>query len=1206
MSKNSLERHASVDAQLRLLAPGKVSEDDKLVEYDALLLDRFLDILQDLHGEDLRETVQECYELSAEYGRKQDLKKLDELGNVLTCLDPGDSIVVASSFSHMLNLANLAEEVQIAHRRRIKLKKGDFADENSAPTESDIEETLKRLVVQLKKSPQEVFDALKNQTVDLVFTAHPTQSIRRSLLQKHARIRNCLAQLNAKDITPDDNQELDEALQREIQAAFRTDEIRRTPPTPQDEMRAGMSYFHETIWKGVPKFLRRVDTALKNIGINERIPYNAPLIQFSSWMGGDRDGNPRVTPEVTRDVCLLARLMAANLYYSQIEDLMFELSMWRCSDELRVRANELHQSSKKDAKHYIEFWKQIPPNEPYRVILGDVRDKLYNTRERSRHLLSSGYSDIPEEAAFTNVEQFLEPLELCYRSLCSCGDRPIADGSLLDFLRQVSTFGLSLVRLDIRQESDRHTDVIDAITRHLGIGSYRDWPEEQRQEWLLSELRGKRPLFGPDLPQTEEVAEVLDTFHVIAELPDDNFGAYIISMATAPSDVLAVELLQRECRVKKPLRVVPLFEKLADLEAAPAALARLFSIDWYRDQINGKQEVMIGYSDSGKDAGRLSAAWQLYKAQEELIKVAKQYGVKLTMFHGRGGTVGRGGGPTHLAILSQPPDTIHGSLRVTVQGEVIEQSFGEEHLCFRTLQRFTVATLEHGMHPPISPKPEWRALMDEMAVVATKEYRSIVFQEPRFVEYFRLVGPSFMVSDNLVFGNNRGMLMRSIFLYDLNTWQRPPRNCLDTGVGIMPLFLSNSHSFDVIRALSDSEIFCDSGTSFKGCYAKYGKLVSFYFLKGKKLVPIPELLPSFQGKETLATKARGGWQLATPELEYGRMNIGSRPSKRKPSGGIESLRAIPWIFAWTQTRFHLPVWLGFGAAFKHIMEKDIRNLHTLQEMYNGWPFFRVTIDLVEMVFAKGDPGIASLYDKLLVSEDLWPFGERLRTNYEETKHLLLQVAGHKDLLEGNPYLKQRLCLRDSYITTLNVCQAYTLKQIRDPSFHVKVRPHLSKEIMDSSKPAAELVKLNPTSEYAPGLEDTLILTMKGIAAGMQNTGVDDADIDMVQQKVTVTGYVDQKKVLKAVRKTGRRAVLWPYPYNVEHQTYTQEYYHQLHPTPVHHLIFNSIPHSYNYYKHGYNDSDMHGHYQKPAYAHIVDERTRSLFSDDNPNACSIM
>ncbi|KMT01854.1 hypothetical protein BVRB_9g209750 [Beta vulgaris subsp. vulgaris] len=966
MATVKLEKLTSIDAQLRLLAPRKVSEDDKLVEYDALLLDRFLDILQSLHGEDIRETVQEIYEHAAEYERTRDTKKLEELGNMIINLDAGDSIVVTKSFSHMLNLANLAEEVQIAYRRRIKkLKKGDLADESSAITESDIEETLRRLVVDMKKSPEEVFETLKNQTVDLVLTAHPTQSVRRSLLQKHGRIRDCLTQLYAKDITPDDKQELDEALQREIQAAFRTDEIRRTQPTPQDEMRAGMSYFQETIWKGVPKFLRRVDTALKNIGINERVPYNAPLIQFSSWMGGDRDGNPRVTPEVTRDVCLLARMMVANMYFSQIEDLMFELSMWRCNDELSARAHEIHKHSKTDAKHYIEFWKRIPPNEPYRVILADVRDKLYNTREHARQLLSNGVSDVAEEATFTHIDQFLDPLELCYRSLCACGDRPIADGSLLDFMRQVSTFGLSLVRLDIRQESERHTDVMDAITRHLDVGSYRDWSEEKRQEWLLSELRGKRPLFGSDLPKTEEIADVLDTFNVISELPSDSFGAYIISMATAPSDVLAVELLQRECQIKNPLRVVPLFEKLADLEAAPAALTRLFSIDWYRDRINGKQEVMIGYSDSGKDAGRLSAAWQLYKVQEELIKVAKEFGVKLTMFHGRGGTVGRGGGPTHLAILSQPPDTIHGSLRVTVQGEVIEQSFGEEHLCFRTLQRYTAATLEHGMHPPISPKPEWRALLDEMAVVATKEYRSVVFREPRFVEYFRL---------------------------------------------------------------------------------------------------------------------------ATPELEYGRMNIGSRPSKRKPSGGIESLRAIPWIFAWTQTRFHLPVWLGFGAAFKHVIEKDIRNITMFKEMYNEWPFFRVTIDLIEMVFAKGDPGIAALYDKLLVSEELKSFGEHLRESYEETKNLLLEVAGHKDLLEGDPYLKQRLRLRDPYITALNVCQAYTLKRIRDPNFHVTERPHLSKEIMNSNSPAAELVKLNPTSEYPPGLEDTLILTMKGIAAGMQNTG----------------------------------------------------------------------------------------------------------------------
>ncbi|CAN6207544.1 unnamed protein product [Urochloa humidicola] len=575
-----------------------------------------------------------------------------------------------------------------------------------------------------------------------------------------------------------------------------------------------------------------------------------------------------------------------------------------------------------------------------------------------RHLLTTGFSEIPEGATLTKVTEFLEPLELCYKSLCDCGDKTIADGCLLDFMRQVSTFGLSLTKLDIRQESDRHTEVIDAITTHLGIGSYRSWPEEKRQEWLISELKGKRPLLSADLPQSEEVADALGTFRVLAELPRDSFGPYIISMATAPSDVLAVELLQRECKVAQPLPVVPLFERLADLQAAPATMERLFSVDWYKQRINGKQQVMVGYSDSGKDAGRLSAAWALYNAQEKVLQVAKSHGVKITLFHGRGGTVGRGGGPTHLAILSQPPETVNGSIRVTIQGEVIEHSFGEDHLCFRTLERFTAATLEHGMHPPASPKPEWRALMDELAGVATEAYRSVVFKEPRFVEYFRS---------------------------------------------------------------------------------------------------------------------------ATPETEYGRMNIGSRPAKRKPKGGIESLRAIPWIFSWTQTRFHLPVWLGIGAAFKYAMKKDIKNFQMVRDMYNEWPFFRVTLDLLEMVFAKGDPGIVSLYNDLLVADELKPFGEQLRNDYLDTQQLLLQVAGHKEILEGSPYLKQRLRLRDPYITTLNVYQAYTLKRIRDPAFQVTPQPPLSKE-------HAEVVKLNPASEYAPGLEDTLIITMKGIAAGMQNTG----------------------------------------------------------------------------------------------------------------------
>jgi phosphoenolpyruvate carboxylase len=372
---------------------------------------------------------------------------------------------------------------------------------------------------------------------------------------------------------------------------------------------------------------------------------------------------------------------------------------------------------------------------------------------------------------------------LCYRSLHNTGDGAIADGHLLDLIRQVNCFGMSLVRLDIRQESERHVEVMDAITTWLNLGSYKSWPEEQKIEWLVSELGSKRPLISHDLPKSPEVAECLDTFKVCAEISaeGDSLGAYVISMSTCASDVLSVVLLQRECggTESRLLRVVPLFERLADLEDAPRVLRQLFSVPWYLEHIKGHQEVMIGYSDSGKDAGRMSAAWALYQGQEEVCKVGAEFGVAITLFHGRGGTVGRGGGPSHLAILSQPPGTINGRLRVTIQGEIIETEFGEPEMCFRTLDLYTAATLEHHLKPPADARPEWREVMDRMSKVSCAQYRGTVFNEPKFIQYFHA---------------------------------------------------------------------------------------------------------------------------ATPGSELGRMNIGSRPAKRKPNAGIESLRAIPWIFAWVRSR----------------------------------------------------------------------------------------------------------------------------------------------------------------------------------------------------------------------------------------------------------------------------------------------------------------
>ncbi|GJP55612.1 hypothetical protein CLOM_g14562 [Closterium sp. NIES-68] len=955
----------------------QVAEDDILVEDEELLVNSLLDILK-LEGDELAQAVETCYGLSAQYNKSNNPADLAKLQEVIESLDPAESILCASAFSHMLTLGNIAEEIQMARRKTLKSQRhGAIEDEGSSLTESSITETFEKLRA-AGKTPEEIYEALCNQRVDLVLTAHPTQSIRRSLLQKHARIRNLLTQRHEqKKLTPERDLELTEAIKREIQAAWRTDEIRRSQPSPQDEMRGGMSYMHETIWPGVPRFLRRVDTALRHLGVQHRLPYRLPIIVFSSWMGGDRDGNPRVTSEVTKDVVYLSRLMVTNLYISQIESLMFDLSMWRASEELKERAAAVRSSVKRHTNHYIEFWRGIPETEPYRVILGEVRDKLWNTRDHIQQIISKGRSDYNEDDIYTTAEQLMEPLELCYKSLCSVGDQPLADGALLDCLRQVACFGLSLVRLDIRQEGARHTEALDTITAHLGQGAYSQWPEQQRLDWLTHELQSRRPLFGEDLLEgaSGEVREVLATFRTLAGLPRDSLGAYVISMATSASHVLEVQLLQRAAGVKRPLRVVPLFERLDDLSNAPAVLEQLFSLPLYRASLEGGvQEIMIGYSDSGKDAGRLGAAWALYKAQARVVEVACAHGVQLSIFHGRGGTVGRGGGPTHLAILSQPPGTVNGRLRVTVQGEVIEQSFGEEHLCFRTLQRFTAATLDHTLNPPRAPLPQWEALMERMAPLSTAEYRSVVFQHPRFVELFRAV---------------------------------------------------------------------------------------------------------------------------TPETEFARMNIGSRPSKRRAGGGVETLRAIPWIFAWTQTRFHLPVWLGLAAALRGVVEEDPHALDELQRMYQQWPFFRVTLDLLQMVFAKGDPRVARLYQQELAPPDLQQLGDELLQKYEESKNFVLLICGQLVPLESNPTLRQRLLVREPYITPLNVMQVLTLKRMRAAAAAAAAAAEGQGELEKGGSSlkkhltpgrTAQVTSLNPSSVYPPGLEDTLIITMKGIAAGMQNTG----------------------------------------------------------------------------------------------------------------------
>lgn len=870
---------------------------------DVRLLGTILgDVIREHVGEHAFETIETIRALSKR-ARMGDEAAFEKLRDILSAMPIHEAVPIARAFSKFLTLANIAEQHHRIRRRREYLR-----DPATTPQRASLKDTISRLLEQ-GKSTKDIVDTLTGLDIELVLTAHPTEVKRRTLVQKHQRIADVLARSDNPNLTVHEKREARDTLEREILSAWKTDEIRRERPTPIDEAVSGFVVIEQVLWNAVPQFLRELDRDLQD-ALGQRLPVDCGIIRFGSWMGGDRDGNPNVTPDVTRRVCSMARWTAADLFHQEITALRAELSMIDCNEELR---NQVGQTK-----------------EPYRALLSTVLRRLNATRAYHASLLEGHVADASD--IFLETEDLAAPLWLCFRSLVDTNARSIAEGRLLDNLRRLAIFGLTLVRLDLRQESSRHSEVLDAVTQTLGLGSYAGWSEEQRQTFLIRELEGRRPLIPHDLPASANVRDVLETFRVAQQIGPSSLGAYVISMATNPSDVLAVELLQREAQIKSPMRVVPLFETLDDLRGAAKTVDALFSIPWYKNHIAQKQEIMLGYSDSAKDAGRLTAAWELYKAQEQLVEVCRKHGVHLTLFHGRGGTVGRGGGPTHLAILSQAPGSTDKRLRVTEQGEMIEAKFGMPGIAIRTLELYTTATLQATLAPPPGPSAEWRKQMEALSDKACGAYRGLI-HEDRFVRYFRAV---------------------------------------------------------------------------------------------------------------------------TPEIELGKLNIGSRPARRKLGGGIETLRAIPWIFAWTQTRMLLPSWYGVGEALRSIVE--VGGLDKLVEMYEQWPFFRSTLDLVAMVLAKADPRIAQQYDERLAGDDLRDLGATLRQSLDETTRCMLEVMKQKDLLENNHVLRRSIDVRNPYVDPINVLQVELLRRIRT-------------EGADSSE-----------------IQDALLITINGIAAGLRNTG----------------------------------------------------------------------------------------------------------------------
>ncbi|KKO09606.1 hypothetical protein LCGC14_0030990 [marine sediment metagenome] len=840
--------------------------------------------------------------LGAKHSRRTDQDAHEALLTALHDLPDNQLLPVCRAFNQFLNLANIAEQYHRIRRRR--------EDETSGFEERCLGEIFQRLR-QSGMTGESITQHVAALDIELVLTAHPTEVARRTLIQKYDAIAAALARRDHDDLSTSEKEEIRHDLARLISEAWHTDEIRRSRPTPVDEAKWGFAVIENSLWEAIPQFLRRLDRELQ-AGTGGSLDERAAPIRVASWMGGDRDGNPNVTALVTREVLLLGRWMAADLYLRDIEKLSTQLSMQTASAELYEEVGQV--------------------DEPYRALMKTLRSRLQATRAWAQASLTAQTPE-PDNMLHT-LDDLRGPLECCYRSLVEQGMELIASGPLLDTLRRVNAFGLGLVRLDIRQDAARHSEVLDELTDYLGLGRYSEWDEQRCCDFLLEELRSRRPLLPPDWQPSADVAEVLATCRVIASQPAELMGSYVISMASTASDVLAVKLLLKVVGVTWPMRVAPLFETLDDLDNAAPAVQRLLSLEGYRDLAGDEQEVMIGYSDSAKDAGALAAGWAQYRAQEALVEVCQRMGVRLRLFHGRGGTVGRGGAPAHMAILSQPPGSVNGQFRVTEQGEMIRFKFGLPGIAIQSLQLYTSAILEATLLPPPAPEPAWRDLMQRLADRSVEIYRGVVRDEPTFVEYFRQ---------------------------------------------------------------------------------------------------------------------------ATPEQELARLPLGSRPAKRRAQGGIETLRAIPWIFAWTQTRLMLPAWLGAGQALTEAIAQGKQD--QLREMMARWPFFLARVEMLEMVLSKADGGIAQLYEQRLAQPELWPLGKKLRDALQQSIDVVLDLRQSGQLLAHNSALAESVAIRNPYTDPLHLLQAELLARTRAQGQSV-----------------------------GEDLERALLVTVAGIAAGMRNTG----------------------------------------------------------------------------------------------------------------------
>ncbi|WP_026298425.1 phosphoenolpyruvate carboxylase [Cohnella laeviribosi] len=927
------------------LAPSNRSSSNHLLRRDVRFLGNILgEVLVHQGGRELLDHVEKIREMSKALRADFVPELYEEFINTISSLNPEVRHQVIRAFAIYFQLVNIAEQ---NHRIRRKRDYERSAGEKVQP--GSIESAVQELK-QRNLPIEEVQELLSGISLELVMTAHPTEAMRRAVLDIHKRIADEMMELDNPTLTYREREKLREKLLNEVLTLWQTDELRDRKPTVIDEVRNGMYYFNETLFDALPDVYEELERCLSKY-YPERNWHVPTFLRFGSWIGGDRDGNPSVTASVTWRTLNIQRGLAIHKYETLLRSLMrkmsFSTSIVRVTDEL---LQSIEQDRAQVELRTIEPWTN--DKEPYRVKLTYMLQKLQNMRDEK-------LKGTPQR--YHSVSEFIGDLQLIDRSLRHHFADFVADTHLKKLIRQAELFGFHLATLDIRQHSKEHENAMAEVLAKAGVTpNYAELSEEDKIELLHRLLSDSRPLLHASESLSEGTKECLEVFRTIYRAQDE-FGtncitSYLISMTQGASDMLEVMVFAKEAGLfrREPdgsvvctLQSVPLFETIDDLHAAPAIMKKLFELPVYRKTVEAMgnlHEIMLGYSDSNKDGGMVTANWELRVALNELTRIAKDYGVKLKFFHGRGGALGRGGMPLNRSILAQPPHTIGGGIKITEQGEVLSSRYSMQGIAYRSLEQATSALIKAAYlsrHPSgeQAAEREWEQILIGISQTAQTKYQDLIFRDPDFMTFF------------------------------------------------------------------------------------------------KESTPLPEI---------------------------GELNIGSRPAKRKNSERFEDLRAIPWVFAWTQSRYLLPAWYAAGTAFESYIAGDESKLETLRKMYREYSFFASLIDNLQMALAKADLLIARKYAGMIKDETIRSrIFTLIEDEFDRTKKMILAITGQEDILDNVPVIQESIRLRNPYVDPLSYLQVQLLTELR--------------ELRARGEDNAELLR-------------EVLLTINGIAAGMRNTG----------------------------------------------------------------------------------------------------------------------